>query len=71
MFENYDLMAKTYNADEIAANPEIEDVMNRAADVITQMDGMSQDMLTEEDAVALDDVIIGILDGMQALGIID
>lgn len=67
MFEYYDLVAKTYNTDEIAANPEIEDVMNQAADVIVQMGEIQQDMLTEEDAVTLNDLIIGIVDVLNSV----
>lgn len=67
--ENYATMllyhtaiAEAYNSDEIAANSEIEEVMNQAADLITQMGEVKQDMLTEEDAVTLNNYIIGVVD---------
>lgn len=61
MVEYHDLVAEAYNSEEIAANPEIEEVMGQAADVIVQMGEIQQDALTEEDAVTLNDFIIGIV----------
>ncbi len=64
MVEYHDAVAEAYNSDEIAANPEIESAMSQAADVIIQMGEIEQGMLTEEDAVELNDIIIGIVDGL-------
>lgn len=55
-------IAEAYNSDEIAANPEIEEVMNNAADLIEQMGQVSKETLTEEDAVTLNDYIIGVVE---------
>lgn len=62
MVQYHDAIAEAYNSDEIAANPEIEEVMNQAADVIIQMGEIRQDALTEEDAVTLNNYIIGIVE---------
>lgn len=67
MVQYHDLVAATYNSDEIAANPEIESVMAKAADVIVKMGEIKQDMLTEEDAVTLNDLIIGIVDSLTVV----
>lgn len=63
----YDAVAAAYNSDEIAANPEIEDVMNQAYELIDQMDEIKQDTITEEDAVALSELMVGIIDVLQAV----
>lgn len=62
LVEYHDAIAAAYNSDEIAANPEIEEVMNQAADLITQMGEVRQDTLSEEDAVTLNDYIIGVVE---------
>lgn len=67
MIGYYNTVANTYNSDEIAANPDVENVMNQAADVITKMGEIQQDMLTEEDAVVLNDNIIGIVNWLITL----
>lgn len=62
LVQYHDAIAEAYNSDEIAANPEIEKVMNQAADLIGQMGAVSQDTLSEEDAVTLNDYIIGVVE---------
>lgn len=62
LVQYHDAIAEAYNSDEIAANPEIEEVMNQAADLITQMGEVRQDTLSEEDAVTLNDYIIGVVE---------
>lgn len=64
MVQYHDAVAEAYNSDEIAANPAIEEAMNQAADVIVQMGEIEQGMLTEEKAVELNDLILGIVDGL-------
>lgn len=63
----YDMVAEAYNSDEVAANPEIEDAMNQAYDIIEQMGEITQDTLTEDDAVALNELMIGIVEVFQAV----
>lgn len=67
MLEYYNVIANAYNSDEIAANPDIETVMNKAADTIVKMGEVKQDMLTEEDAVAFNDSIISVVNGLITL----
>lgn len=67
MLESHDAVRELYNSDEIAANADIEEVMNEAADVINQMGEITQDSITEEDAVILNDAIGDILDALVAV----
>lgn len=67
MLQYHDAIAQAYNSDEIAANPEIESAMNEAADLIVKMGEIQQDALTEEDAIALNDLIIAAVDGLTAI----
>ena len=75
MVESHDAVRELYTMDEIAADADIEEVMNEAADVINQMGEITQDSITEEDAVVLNDAIGDILealslvvDGMEIAG---
>jgi len=63
----YDAVAETYNSDEAAANPEIEDAMNQAYDIIEQMGEITQDNITEEDAETLAELMVSIVDVLQAV----
>lgn len=72
--DNYATMTEAYNAvkdlyenDAIAADEAIEDVMNQAADVINQMGEISQDSITEEDAVTLNSAMVDILDALSSV----
>lgn len=65
MVESYNAVAEAYNSDEIAADPELEEAMGLAADVIEQMGEITQDSITEEDAVALNDSIGEILEALS------
>lgn len=72
--DNYALMTDAYNQvkdvysmDEIAADEDIEEAMNEAADVINQMGEITQDSITEEDAVALNDIMIQVLDVLSSV----
>lgn len=71
---NYATMTDAYNAvkdlyenDGIAADEAIEDAMNQAADVINQMGEISQDSITEEDAVTLNSAMVDILDALSSV----
>lgn len=64
MVESYEAVSGLYTMDEIAANADIEESMNLAADVINQMGEITQDSITEEDAIVLNDAIADILDGL-------
>lgn len=72
--ENYAAMTEAYNAvkdlyenDAVAADADIEDVMNQAADVINQMGEISQDSITEEDADTLNSAMLDIADVLSAV----
>ena len=72
--DNYATMTDAYNAvkdlyenDGIAADEAIEDVMNQAADIINQMGEISQDSITEEDAVTLNSAMVDILDALSSV----
>lgn len=67
LVQYHDAIAEAYNSDEIAANPEIEEVMNQAADLIGQMGEVRQDTLSEEDAVTLNDYIIGVVEVLTSV----
>ena len=71
---NYATMTDAYNAvkdlyenDGIAADEAIEDAMNQAANVINQMGEISQDSITEEDAVTLNSAMVDILDALSSV----
>lgn len=70
----YDLLVQHYNAvidlytdDAIAANPEIDDVLNQARDLIEEMGEITQDTLTVTDAQDLLDAMEIIVDGLNEL----
>lgn len=67
MVESYNAVSELYSMDEIAANADIEEAMNMAADVINQMGEISQDSITEEDAVTLNEAIGDILEGLSSV----
>ena len=67
MTEAYNAVKELYENDAIAADEAIEDVMNQAADVINQMGEISQDSITEEDAVVLNDSMASLLDVLDAV----
>lgn len=63
--EVYNAVADAYNSDEVAADADIEEAMNEAADVIEQMGEITQDTLTEEDAEELNGAMKDILDALS------
>ncbi len=67
LVEAHDAVAELYNSEEIAANPEIESVMNQAYDVITQMGEITQEEITQEDAEELIGAMEDILDALSAV----
>lgn len=67
MVSYYNVIAEVYSSDQIAANKDIEEAMNTAADVINEMGEISQDSLTEADAVALNDVMVQIMEVLEAV----
>lgn len=67
MSECYDEVLELYSSDEIAANADIEELLLEAADIIDQMGEITQDSITEEDADALTEAMIELLNGLGAL----
>lgn len=67
MVEAYNAVAELYSSDEIAADADIEDTMNKAADVINQMGEITQDSMTEADAEDLNSAMVDILDALSML----
>lgn len=67
MVDCYNEVVDLYNSDEIAADADIEDLLNEAADIIEQMGEITQDSITEEDAGLLTDAMVDILEGLSAL----
>lgn len=67
MTEAYNAVKELYENDAVAADEAIEDVMNQAADVINQMGEISQDSITEEDAVTLNSAMADILDALSSV----
>lgn len=63
----YNAVQELYSMEEIAADADIEEVMNEAADVIEQMGEITQDTLTTEDALALNDAMGDIIDALSYL----
>lgn len=63
----YNAVQELYSMEEIAANADIEDVMNQAADVINQMGEITQDTLTAEDALELNSAMEDIVDALSYL----
>lgn len=67
MTDAYNAVKELYENDGIAADEAIEDAMNQAADVINQMGEISQDSITEEDAVTLKSAMVDILDALSSV----
>lgn len=67
MTDAYNAVKELYENDGIAADEAIEDAMNQAADVINQMGEISQDSITEEDAVTLNSAMVDILDALSSV----
>ena len=63
----YETVANAYLSDEIAQNDEIEDALNQTQDIMTQMGEISQDSITEEDAVVLNDSMAALLEVLGAV----
>lgn len=62
LVEAHDAVAEAYNSDEIAANADIEDAMNQAYDIILEMGEVTQENITESDAIELNDAMADILE---------
>lgn len=72
--ESYSLMVDTYNAvvelyssDEIAADAEIESLLNEVKGVMDEMGEITQEEISEEDVDVLLDSILALLDSLEAL----
>lgn len=63
----YNAVQELYSMEEIAADADIEEVMNQAADVINQMGEITQDTLTAEDALELNSAMEDIVDALSYL----
>ena len=63
----YDIVADYYMSDEVEADADIEDILNQTADVINEMGEISQDTITEEDAVTLNDTMMSLMDSLQII----
>ena len=63
----YDIVADYYMSDEVEADADIEDILNQTADVINEMGEISQDTITEEDAVTLNDTMLSLMDSLQTI----
>ena len=66
MVDCYNEVKDLYESDEIAADEDIENLMNEAADVINEMGEISQDSITEKDAEDLNGAMVDILEGLSA-----
>ena len=67
MVECHDAVAELYNSEEIAANPDIEDAMSQAYEIIEQMGEITQDTLSENDAIELNDAMGKIIEVLSAI----
>lgn len=67
MVDAYNAVVELYNSDEIAADADIESLLDEAAGIIEQMGEITQDSITEEDAAILASAMLDILDGLSAL----
>lgn len=67
MVDAYNAVVDLYNSDEIAADADIESLLEEAAGIIEQMGEITQDTITEEDAETLAGAMLDILDGLSAL----
>lgn len=65
MVDCYNQVKDLYESDEIAADTDIENLMNEAADIINEMGEISQDSITESDADDLNEAMLNILDGLS------
>lgn len=63
----YDIVADYYMSDEVEADADVEDILNQTADVINEMGEISQDTITEEDAVTLNDTMMSLMDRLQII----
>lgn len=55
-----------YSDEQIAADPELEDALNQSADAINQLGELSQEEISEEDALALVDAMETLADALYA-----
>lgn len=67
LVDYHNAVVDLYSSDEIAADAEIEEVINEAADLINQMGEISQEELTEEDAMTLNDAMGDLVDALTYL----
>lgn len=65
--ETYNAVAEYYSSDAVETNAEIESILSETADVMNQMSGITQDSITESDALALNDTMVAL---MGSLGVI-
>ena len=63
----YDTVEAAYMSDEIEQNDDIEAALTQTEDIMTQMGEISQDSITEEDAVVLNDAMISLLEVLGAV----
>lgn len=67
LVEYHDAVAELYNSDEVAANPEIEELMSQAYDIIEEMGNITQEEVSPEDAETLIDAMDQIVDGLSVI----
>lgn len=67
MVDHYNAVQELYTLDEIAADADIEEIMNEAADIINEMGEITQDSITNDDALALIDAMEDITDALTLL----
>ena len=65
MVDAYNAVKEAYESDEVAADADIEDAMNQAADVINQMGEIDLASITDQDAYDLNEAIGQILDALS------
>ena len=63
----YDTVEAAYLSDEIEQNDEIEEALTQTQDIMAQMGEISQDSITEEDAVVLNDAMLSLLEVLGAV----
>ena len=63
----YDTVEAAYMSDEIEQNDEIEEALTQTQDIMAQMGEISQDSITEEDAVELNDSMAALLEVLGAV----
>lgn len=67
LVDTYTMVVEYYNSDAVKANADVEKVLNQAAAYIEQMGEITQDSITEADAVELNNSMLSVMDALATI----